>query len=51
MTTTETRCLQLHSTLRMEAAWPSETFITRHIITWRHNPEEHDLIVTTVELT
>jgi len=27
----------------MEAAWISETFVSYHNTTWRHNPEDLDL--------
>jgi len=27
----------------MEAACPSETLVSYHIITWRHNTEDYDL--------
>jgi hypothetical protein len=28
----------------MKAAWCSETLLSYHIISWRHNPEDHGLI-------
>jgi hypothetical protein len=30
-------------TLKMEAAWASETLVSYHIITWHENPEHRDL--------
>jgi hypothetical protein len=31
-----------NSTLKMEAAWSSETSVSYHITTWRHNPKNLD---------
>jgi len=33
----------IHFTLKMEAAWPSKTLESYHIITWCHNPEDDNL--------
>jgi len=30
-------------TLKMDAAWTSETFLFYHTTSYRHNPEYHDL--------
>jgi hypothetical protein len=35
--------MSIHSTLKMEAARSSETFVSYNITAWRHNPEDHDL--------
>jgi hypothetical protein len=32
-------------TLKMEAAWSSETSVSYHNTTWRHNPEDLDKII------
>jgi hypothetical protein len=35
-------CLHLQGEVKMQAVWSSETLVPLHIITRRHNPEDHD---------